>query len=98
MGEGVLEFYRIRKDRINLRIKVIPRAGVNRLVGVRNGELTVKLKVVPERGKANRELIRMLASLLGVPTSEIEIRSGAASPHKVLSVAIECLPALQKLM
>jgi uncharacterized protein YggU (UPF0235/DUF167 family) len=60
--------------------------------------LTIKVKAVPEKGKANRELIGILAALLSIPASEIEIHSGAASSHKVLTVPKNCLPALRKLL
>ena len=41
---------------------------------------------VPENGKANKELIKTLSQVLGVPASRLAIVSGATSRHKVVEV------------
>ncbi len=69
---------------VRLAVKVIPRASKNQLVGWQNGELKVKLKAVPEKGKANQELIEFLADALGLSKSQIHLAAGATSQHKQL--------------
>ncbi len=63
-------------------VKVIPASGVNRIVGIKNGELVVKVKAQAERGKANKELIKYLSSVFNVAKSDIVIVSGEKSHHK----------------
>ncbi len=63
-------------------VKVIPSSGVNRIVGVKNGELIVKVKAPAERGKANKELIKYLSSIFKVPKADVIIISGEKSHHK----------------
>ncbi len=38
----------------------------------------------PEKGKANKALIKLLADLVGVPRNRITVQQGHASPHKLL--------------
>ena len=67
-----------------LRVKAFPRSEQNRIVGVRNGELAVRVQASAVKGQANRELVRFLSKTLSVPRSEIRIVLGETSRHKVL--------------
>lgn len=49
--------------------------------------LEAKLRAPPERGRANEELVEALASLLGVPSSSIEITAGARDSRKSVFIA-----------
>jgi uncharacterized protein len=49
--------------------------------------LVVGVAAAPVQGGANEEARRTIASLLGVPTSSVELRSGTRSRSKVFSVA-----------
>jgi len=51
-----------------------------------DGSLKVKLHAKPVEGKANLELIRLLAEVLGISRQEIEIISGSQSRRKVVKV------------
>lgn len=66
-----------------VEIKVIPRASVSEVAGqTESGVLRVKVNAVPEKGKANIEICRVLSDYFGVPRSNIEIVSGHTSAHK----------------
>lgn len=71
---------------VRLRLKVIPNARRNQVVGWRGGLLTVKLTAPPVEGKANRELVSFLAEVMGVPASDVEILSGETARSKSVSV------------
>lgn len=71
---------------VHVKVKALPNAGASAVVGVRNGELVVRLGAQPERGKANRELIDLLAGLLGVSRSSLRVVSGETSRHKVVAI------------
>jgi uncharacterized protein (TIGR00251 family) len=91
------DFYDVMDSAVRLRIKVIPGAARNQVVGIRAGELVVKVSAAPERGRANRELTVFLASELGIPKSGVRFESGATSRHKVLSLPRDTLDALRRL-
>lgn len=70
---------------MDLKLKVIPRSSRTEFAGVMDdGTLKVKLKAVPEDGKANRELIAFLAKHYAVTQSAVEIISGATSQRKLV--------------
>ena len=61
------------------RVRVQPGASKNEIVGVREDALRIRISAPPVQGKANKALISLLASQLGVKKSEIEILSGHTS-------------------
>lgn len=70
------------------KVRVIPKSQRTEWAGVMDdGALKVRLHAVPERGKANEELIRFLAAEFGVSRGGIEIVSGASSQNKRVRVA-----------
>lgn len=71
---------------IVISVKVIPNAKRNEIVGWENEELKIRIKAVPEDGKANEELIRFLAKTLKISKSQIEIVRGHTSRHKQLAI------------
>ena len=75
---------------ILLRVKVIPGASRTQCAGYRTTAegpaLLVRVAAAPEKGKANEELIGWLSDSLGLPRSSIELRVGAASRLKRLSL------------
>jgi uncharacterized protein (TIGR00251 family) len=52
------------------------------IVGMHNGMLRVAVTAAPEKGKANKVIVAVLAKALGVPKSAIDIVSGETSPQK----------------
>lgn len=69
---------------LTLEIKVVPKAGKVQLKADKNGIIKCYLKSAPEQGKANKELIRYLASLLKIPQTDISIIKGELTRTKVL--------------
>lgn len=65
-----------------LTIKVIPRARRTELVGtMSDGTTKIRLRAVPEDGKANTELCRYLSELYG---GEWEVIAGNTGARKVV--------------
>lgn len=52
-------------------------------------EIKASVTAVPEDGKANRALVKLLSKSWGIPKSDIAIVSGATDRHKVLSLACD---------
>ena len=70
-----------------LPLHVKPGARKCGILGVHDGRLKIAVHAAPEKGKANQDVIRLLAKILGVSRSAIEIRTGATSPKKLAAVA-----------
>lgn len=79
---------------VTLPIKVVPKAHRNEIVGWENDELKVRLKAIPEKGKANDMLLRFLADELDVAPSQLELISGTTSRHKRVSLSDALLAPL----
>ncbi len=67
-------------------VKVKPRAKRAAVEGVRAGRLLVSVPAPPERGRANRAVVELLARALGVPKGAIEIVAGGTRPEKTVRV------------
>ncbi len=74
---------------MDLKLKVIPRSPRTEFAGeMADGTVKIKLKAVPEDGKANAALIAFLAGHYDVPQSAVEILSGATSQRKLVRVRL----------
>jgi uncharacterized protein len=69
-----------------VRVRVIPGAREDAVVGWRDRVLRIRVRARPERGKANEAVCRLLAEWAGVPASAVSIAHGAASRDKVARV------------
>ena len=69
-----------------LKVKIIPRASRNQVIGWEDDVLKIKLTAVPIKGKANQALIKLLAKKFKVPQQDIQIIKGANSRNKVLNI------------
>lgn len=69
-----------------LEVKVVPGASRNEIAGWLGSCLKVKVVAAPEKGKANRMVIKLLAELLVLNEAAFTIVSGAASPRKVIEI------------
>jgi len=69
-----------------LRIKVKPRARESSLVQETDGTWTARLKSPPVDGKANAELVTLVADRFRCPKSAVSIKSGASGRSKLVKV------------
>ncbi len=74
---------------IQKRVKVKPNSKSQNIKEEADGSLIVQLKSPPVDGKANDELIKLLAKKFNVPKSNIRIRSGLSSRQKLIEVDID---------
>jgi uncharacterized protein (TIGR00251 family) len=65
-----------------LPIRAQPGAGRNALLGEHHGTLKVAVTQAPEKGKANKAVIEVLAKSLCIKRSQIELLSGETSQQK----------------
>lgn len=69
-----------------LRIRVKPNARDSRLIEGEDGSMTAQLKAPPVDGKANDELVALLAERFGCRRSAVTIRSGASARTKLVCI------------
>ena len=71
----------------SLRIKVKPNTRESRLEPPTEGDLwSARLKSPPVDGKANEELIRLIADYFDCARSRVSIRSGAGARIKLVRI------------
>ena len=76
-----------KSERIVFRVKVIPRSAENAIVGFLDEEtLKIRIAAIPEKWKANKELIAFLAGEFEVPKENVKIISGAGDLLKLIRV------------
>lgn len=71
---------------ITFTVKAVPNSSKTCLQGIQGGSLKVKLSSPPEKGKANKELIKFLAKKLGIKKNQISITAGETNPQKKIQV------------
>ena len=78
-------------NHIELFVRVTPNASRDEIIGVvqlsdSENRLAVKVRAVPEKGKANKAVIKYLAKQLLVPKSSITVTKGSATRQKTLHI------------
>ncbi|WP_144097055.1 DUF167 domain-containing protein [Croceicoccus sediminis] len=68
-----------------LPVRVTPNASRETLT-IEGDRLLARVTVVPEDGKANRAVVKLVAKALGIAPGTIEIVRGATSREKVLKI------------
>ncbi len=69
---------------VHMPVKVVPGASRSKIVGILDGALKVAVAAPPEKGKANKALIKILAETLGMPKNRVSIEQGQSSQHKIV--------------
>lgn len=69
-----------------MAVKVVPGSSRSCPAGLLGAALKVKIAAPAEKGRANKELIRLLAKLLGVPSKAITIVAGEQNANKQVHI------------
>lgn len=67
-------------------VRLTPRGGANRIDGVADGVLRVRVAPAPVEGAANTALVRLLADELDVPRTDVRLVGGATGRLKRIVV------------
>jgi uncharacterized protein (TIGR00251 family) len=83
--------YRVAPDGLILHVRLTPKSGRDAIDGVEtlsDGKAVLKARVraVPEDGKANDALIKLIAKTFGVSASHVTLDAGATSRIKTLKI------------
>lgn len=71
---------------MKLAVKVVPGASRTQLAGWLGNELKIRVSAPPEKGKANKAVLRLLAKTLQIAENELTIVSGLTNSHKVIEI------------
>lgn len=85
-----------REDGVVLPVKAHPGARRNEIRSEQNGMLRVSVTQAPEKGKANKAIVALLAKELSLKKSQIELISGEASSQKRFLISGISSAALQE--
>jgi uncharacterized protein (TIGR00251 family) len=69
-----------------IQVKVKPNARASALEEQPDGTWLAKIKAQPVDGKANEELVRLVAGHFGVRKAQVSIRSGASGRMKLVQI------------
>lgn len=69
-----------------IKVIVKPNSSKNSIDGIYMGRLRIRISPSPQKGKANKELIRYISSILGISKKNISIKSGEKSRFKELAI------------
>ncbi|OQB94675.1 MAG: hypothetical protein BWX81_02387 [Spirochaetes bacterium ADurb.Bin110] len=70
------------KEGIVLEVYVIPRAPCDSVEELRDGRLFLRVKAVPEKGRANKAVLDLIANYLDTAPSNLRILRGHSSRRK----------------
>jgi len=79
-------------DGFTLTLRVTPNARANTVTGFVTRDdgttvLAIRVTAPPDKGRANKAVIALLAKALGVPRSKIAITAGETARTKTVSIA-----------
>lgn len=84
-------FFEVKENSVVLRVRLTPNAAAMKVGGVfedADGVVYLKASVtaVPEKGKANKDLIALLSKKLKLPKGAFEIVAGETDRYKKLEI------------
>ena len=69
-------------DGVILPVRAQPGAKKNVVTGEHDGALKVAVTQAPQKGKANKALVKVIADAMGLRKSQVSLVSGETSQHK----------------
>ncbi len=73
-------------DGVVIDVRVTPRSSRSEFAGRRDGTLLLRLHAPPVEGAANAEVVKLLATLFGVPRGAVTIATGQRNRLKRVHV------------
>ncbi len=79
-------------------VHVVPRAARSEVVGLHGDAIKLRIAAPPVDGAANDEVIRFVATILGVPKRRVTIETGTTGRRKVVVIeGLEPMAVAEKL-
>lgn len=78
------------KNGVKLRLRLTPKSSQDKIVGVEQGPdgpvLAVKVRAIPDKGKANSAVLKLISRWVVLPQAEINLVSGHKSRFKTVEI------------
>jgi uncharacterized protein (TIGR00251 family) len=91
-------FLQTSTDGVLLRVYVQPKASREGIAGYHGDALKIRLKEPPVEGEANAACIRFLASLFGLPQTNLSIKTGHKSRLKLIEMEGVSIEEIRKVI
>ena len=75
----------IGKTGVRVEVKVTPNASRNHLA-LKDCQLRAWVTVPPEKGKANKAVIKLMAKAWSLPKTSLSVMTGVTSRHKAVGI------------
>ena len=90
------------QNHIDLLIKLIPNASTDKIIGIiatgdEQSRLAVKVRAVPEKGRANKAVLDFMAKKLSLPKSTLQIAGGNTNRNKTIRITGDPQMVLERL-
>ena len=72
---------------MKVQVKVKPNSRISTIEELPDGSWLAKLQSPPVNGKANKELIELIARQFAVSKSQVAIKSGASGRTKIVEIS-----------
>ena len=80
-----------KEQEFRIAVRLTPKANCDAIDGFEespDGEvIRARVRAIPEKGKANAALIKLISKWLNIKKSDIELTSGSKSRHKILIIS-----------
>lgn len=83
----ILEKIKLKTGKNFLKLKIIPNSSKTEIVEImENGVLKIRVKAIPEKWKANAEIIKFFSKNLRINKQKIDITSGKTTSLKTIKI------------
>ena len=72
---------------MRFQVKVQPASSKKKIIYLSDGTIKIFLQSAPENNKANKELIKYLSEILGIPKAAVKIIKGQTGRVKLIEIA-----------
>ncbi|HMB26188.1 MAG TPA: DUF167 domain-containing protein [Patescibacteria group bacterium] len=71
---------------MKIKLKVTTKASENKVKQISPDFLEIKTTAVPEKGQANKQVLKLLSKFLKIPKSNLKIIKGTGSKNKTIEI------------
>ncbi len=93
--------FEVLNEGVRLKVRLQPNASSNRIDGIYGDREDCRIKAhvttVPEKGKANKSLLKLLSKFLGCPASQLTLIKGQIDRNKTILITGDADPVVDML-
>lgn len=74
------------KNTLHIELQIQTKASKNSVIGIQTSRLKISINALPEKGKANTQLVKFLAQYFGVPIKQVTLTKGLTNKYKSAAI------------